>query len=373
MPPKTSTALPPALPPVHSAPPEAKPTPPPSTSQAAGAPPASGDHVARPPNAGVLLMQSALADGGGAHIHKPKGDKSTSTAKTATSGKASATDLAQFDTKIAAIRNHPAYTALSADGKKTTEDIITTARTKSNPIYYADKLKLLFDTPDAPPTTVASSNSQQVSDSIKASKTRLQNPVAKANITKEEKITADKARVWTTLSGVGATYKVDRSDVENVVVKMKVQLTGNAKDVANTKALEDDIEKKAAAHGYTLDIEFVDHGGADVFTVKADPTKWTTSGNWVGSTFDIAHEAHHLLNLDDRYDYIESHADNAEMDMETRLHWFNVQAKKPFDANGKHSIMGDGAKPLHDDVCNVTQTADQAQCVKDRTAAHGGR
>lgn len=317
-------------------------------------------------------MQSALAAGDG-HIHKPKGDKSTSTAKTAASGKASAADLAQFDTKIAAIRNHPAYKALSADGKKTTEDIITTARTKSNPIYYADKLKLLFDTPDAPPTTVASSNSQQVSDSIKASKTRLQNPVAKANITKEEKITADKARVWTTLSGVGATYKVDRSDVKNVVVKMKVQLTGNAKDVANTKALEDDIEKKAAAHGYTLDIEFVDHGGADVFTVKADPTKWTTSGNWVGSTFDIAHEAHHLLNLDDRYDYIESHADNAEMGMETRLHWFNVQAKKPFDANGKHSIMGDGAKPLHDDVCNVTQAADQAQCVKDRTAAHGGR
>lgn len=372
MPPKTSTAaLPPALPP-PAPPPDTSAAPPPETSSAQSLPPTNGDQVVRTTNPGVALMQAEFTDAFAEHEHhKPKGDSAKSGATTATTG-ATAAELATFDTKVAAIRNHAAYKALPAGDKKVAEEIIATARTKANPNYYADKLKLLFDTPDAPPTTVSSSNSQQVTASLEASKVRLKNPAAKANLDQEEKITADKARTWTTLQGDGAKYYVDRSDVKNVVVKMKVQVTGDAKDVANTKALEDDIEKKAAAHGYTLDIEFVDHGGADVFTVDAKPEEWTTSGNWVGSTFDIAHEAHHLLGLDDRYDYIESHADNAEMKMGDRLHWFNVQSKKPFDANGKHSIMGDGSKPLHDDVCKVAQTVDESKCIADRTAAHGG-
>jgi hypothetical protein len=250
---------------------------------------------------------------------------------------------------------------------------MTTARGKDNRQYYADKLELLFNTPDAPPAAVSANNAADVQVSIDESKARMKTPDAKANLDKEEKLTADKARTWTTVSGEGATYQVDRSDVNNVVVKMKVHVTGNATDVANTKALEDDIEKKAATHGYTLDIEFVNHDGPDVFTVGANPAEWTTAGNWVGSTFDIAHEAHHLLGLDDRYDYIESHAGNADMKMEDRLHWFNVQIKKPYDANGQYSIMGDGSKPLHDDVCKVAQVPDEKACVDSRTKTHGGR
>lgn len=336
----------------------------------AAAPP-TGDHVAKATDGGVLALQAELSGHG--HVHPPKGDSAGKTSSAASTAKPTAAELAKFDAKVAEIRKHPAYKKLSADAKKTTEEIITTARTKPNATYYADKLKLLFDTPDAPPTTVSASNTAQVDSSLKASKARLADPKAKADVGKEEAISGDKARTWTKVSGDGAKYYVDRSDPKNVVVKMKVQLTGDAKAVAATKALEDDIEKKAATHGYTLDIEFVNHGGDDVFTVGADPTKWTTAGNWVGSTFDIAHEAHHLLGLDDRYDYIESHADNDQMKMEDRLHWFNVQVKKPYDPNGKHSIMGDGSKPLHDDVCKVTQLPDQKKCVEDRTTAHGGR
>lgn len=380
MPPKTSSATTTNLPPQVNTPPDAPPPKaPPATESGAATPPKGGDHLAKPTDAGVLAFQSALSGHGHAHhhAHKPKGDSAKpkgDAAKTSSAAtKPTAAELASFDAKIKQIRQHSAYKALSADGKKTTEEIIKTARTKPNATYYADKLKLLFDTPDAPPTKVATSNQQQVQDSLKASKARLSTPAAKANVGKEEAITADKSRTWTKLQGDGAKYYVDRSDKKNIVVKMKVQVTGDAKSVAATKALEDDIEKEAAALGYTLDIEFVNHGGDDVFTVGADAKKWTTATNWVGSTFDIAHEAHHLLGLDDRYDYIESHADNAEMKMETRLHWFNVQVKKPFDANGKYSMMGDGAKPLHDDVCKVAQVADEKACIDTRKKAHGGR
>lgn len=368
MPPKTSASPPPpsvTIAPPPPAPPEAAPPP-------QAAPPPGADHVAAPPDAGLLRLQSELADGH-AHAHRPKGDGAGSGTGRAGAKAPTRAELIQFDAKVVGIRNHPAYKALPADAKATTEQIIQTARTKPNATYYADKLRLLFDTPDAPPATVSQANTAQVQGSLQASKARLANPKAKADVGKEEAISGDAGRTWTRLQGDGAKYYVDRSDPKDIVVKMKVQLTGDAKAVAATKALEDDIEKKAAAHGYTLDIEFVNHGGDDVFTVGADPTQWTTAGNWVGSTFDIAHEAHHLLGLDDRYDYIESHADNAQMKMEDRLHWFNVQIKKPFDPDGKYSIMGDGSKPLHDDVCNVAQMPNHGQCVSDRKSALGGR
>jgi len=357
------------------------PPPPPGAGQAApppadAPPPPEGDYVDRSANAGVDMLFAELAD---APPLPPKPDRPSgdADAKKAHGGLAAAAaraaDLARFDARVATLKQHPAYKALSADGKKTADEIMNTARGKDNRQYYADKLELLFNTPDAPPAAVSANNAADVQVSLQESKDRMKTADAKANLDKEEKISGDAARKWTTVSGDGATYQVDRSDVNNVVVKMKVHVTGKAADVANTKALEDDIEKKAATHGYTLDIEFVDHDGADVFTVGANPEEWTTSGNWVGSTFDIAHEAHHLLGLDDRYDYIESHADNADMDMETRLHWFNVQIKKPYDVNGKFSIMGDGSKPLHDDVCKVAQVPDEKACVDTRTTTHGGK
>ena len=338
--------------------------------------PPQGDYVDRSTDAGVELMFSERSDAAPLppKADKPSGDKPSG--DKAVGGMAGAiaraADLAKLDARVATLKQHPAYKALPADAKKTADEIMTTARGKDNRQYYADKLELLFNTPDAPPAAVSANNAADVQVSIDESKARMKTPEAKANVGLEEKITADKARTWTTVTGEGATYQVDRSDLNNVVVKMKVHVTGAAKDVANTKALEDDIEKKAATHGYTLDIEFVNHDGADVFTVGANPAEWTTAGNWVGSTFDIAHEAHHLLGLDDRYDYIESHAGNADMKMEDRLHWFNVQIKKPYDPNGKFSIMGDGSKPLNDDVCKVAQVADEKACVDTRTKAHGG-
>ena len=88
---------------------------------------------------------------------------------------------------------------------------------------------------------------------------------------------------------------------------------------------------------------------------------WTNSGNWMGGTLDaLVHELHHNVGLDDRYNYIRSHARNEGMTIENRLHWFKVQVlKKPKDPGGvadpdmTTSIMGYGEKLTDDDVCRA--------------------
>ena len=105
------------------------------------------------------------------------------------------------------------------------------------------------------------------------------------------------------------------------------------------------------------------------FDVGVNPDEWTTSGNWVGDVVSIAHEAHHLLGLDDRYDYIESHAENEDLAIGDRLYWFREQMSRPYDPEGANSMMNDSSLSLlDDDVCNVAGL-DVDQCVAARQAA----
>ena len=123
----------------------------------------------------------------------------------------------------------------------------------------------------------------------------------------------------------------------------------------------------------------MDKSAKDVFTVGVDATQWITAGNWVGGAAGLAHELHHLLGLDDRYDYIEAHAANPKMDVPDRLHWFRVQMGKAPDPEGESSIMGKGKHPLDDDVCRVagldlaTCTAARGERARQVAAAHAAR
>jgi hypothetical protein len=116
-----------------------------------------------------------------------------------------------------------------------------------------------------------------------------------------------------------------------------------------------------------LDVVFETRSGADLFDVDVEPAEWTTSRNWVGPPEEIAHEAHHLLGLDDRYDYIETHADNADLAISDRLYWFRQQMDRPLDPQGARSMMGAGSSLLDDDVCNVAGL-DAAGCTAARRA-----
>ena len=211
-------------------------------------------------------------------------------------------------------------------------------------------------------------------DAAKQEQDRLGDPGWAAFVDVEEQATRNKRRQWRTVKGMaGYEYRIDDSDPARVYVHMKVypraKGAGTAEDVKRTVSLEDGIETAALEQGYLLDVEFVKHYGRDVFPVGVDPSKWITAGNWVGPTRALAHEAHHLLNLEDRYDYLH-HAENEAMSVETRLHWFREQMVRGQDPLREQSIMGSKKEGLalnEQDVCALVGS-DYRECLIKRFA-----
>lgn len=329
--------------------------------------------AAPPPAAPHDQTQRMSANPGAAQLEAPSrlpasGDLRHAPARSAPRSEAQqAAQEQRFQVIAEGIREHRVYQTLDPESRAVADQILAKAKHKEDPVYYGEKLRLLFDTPEAAEEEVAVHNIESAQAGAEATQERLATPEGRKNEGQEEAVSRDRSRRWTGIQGDGAKFAIDRSDPSNIVVKMKVHLTGKRDDVASIKAMEDDIEKQASTRGYTFDLEFSKRSGPDVFEAGVNPGDWTTSHNWIGSSYEIAHEAHHRLGLDDRYDYIESHADNAEMKIPDRLHWFNVQIDKPRDPQGVDSLMGDGSSLLHDDVCNVAQLP--TSCVDERNKA----
>ena len=137
----------------------------------------------------------------------------------------------------------------------------------------------------------------------------------------------------------------------------------------------------------------VDHGGRDVFTVGVDPSQWTHAENWAGgrrkdpdgakrtpseerefAALTIAHEAHHLLLLEDRYDYITRHAENPDIGMTDRLKLFREQMVRPLDPLADESLMkgSQATNPVmnDEDICYVASDdrGDYEACFSARFA-----
>jgi hypothetical protein len=192
---------------------------------------------------------------------------------------------------------------------------------------------------------------------------------ARAIVEAQEEVAATFDRTWVTLENKewGKTFQVDRSDPKNIVVKVKVRVNATEQMRKKVHALEDAIEKHLRIPGFTVDLVFTNGTGKDVFEVNADPTGWTTASNWVGTAEALAHELLHVLGLDDEYDYIESHATNANMALGTRLHWFTVEMKRSRPADGHLGVMSyHGNKPLDRHACEVAKLEVDA-CVQART------
>lgn len=288
----------------------------------------------------------------------------------------------RFEARAWAIRQLPSYQKLKAEEKALAEHIIDGARGSACPNYYIDKLYALFNTTEQNDDEQVAQGAAEIQTAKKAETARVAEVKkqmaagkVKEDTTKsEEKIAGDPARVWTERVGEGGKmFYVDARDASNIVVRIRVRLTafgrGTAADVQGIKALEDGIEKAASTRGYTFDIQFVETSGPDVFEANVDTSDWTTSGNWVGDVKTMAHEAHHLLGLADRYNYIESHAENAGMEIGTRLYWFREQMVRGQDSRSRQTMMADHtAYPFDDlDVCAVaSEKADFARCVHTR-------
>jgi hypothetical protein len=164
-----------------------------------------------------------------------------------------------------------------------------------------------------------------------------------------------------------ATFRMDRSDVNNIVVQVKIRITGDPTIVGNIQAQEDGIEKAAQQMGYILDVIFVNNTGPDVFQVTANPALAVDAGNWGAYSPDpsaYTHEIHHLIGLEDRYDYT-IHAYNAQYTIPQRLGYFQQQVSRPMDPHVDESLMGAGTQLLDDDICRVTQS-NFATCMATR-------
>lgn len=266
----------------------------------------------------------------------------------------------EFEQEVDAIVALDAYRGLNARARAIANHIIDGARGSACPMFYITELRALLDTPDNPPEQTAAELRQESVEAAEAERTRLQDPAGAALVGVEEAATASPARRWRSATGEGGTrYRIDDRDPANVYVHMRVRLrargSGTAEDVARTASLEDAIETIAATRGYVLDIEFVRRGGRDVFDVGVDPSEWTTSRNWVGDAEGIAHEAHHLLGLEDRYDYL-THARNPDLGVEDRLYWFREQMVRAPDVMSEHSMMRDHSQGTlnEEDVCALT-------------------
>ncbi len=258
------------------------------------------------------------------------------------------------------IKATPAYTALA--DKTVADGIITEAKKKAGCLYYAGKLKQLFDTPEKAAADVVIENNAVTVEAVKQEKVRVAKPEAAKNLDLEKKAAdAVPAANWKSIKGKfgGGTYQVDSTNPANIIVRAKVFLkptgSGTAADVANIKQMHDGIEKALSTKGFTVSIDFVDVPDANTFTANVHQEGWTDAENWSAATpKTLAHEFLHMLAFEiDRYNYIESHAQNQLMKIPDRLHWFAVQLTKPPGFDNDLSIMSSGEHPLDDDACRV--------------------
>ena len=276
----------------------------------------------------------------------------------------------------------PAYAGLKSQSKSRVKTIIKKAQKKplgekiGQRNYYLIKLKTAITTPFKGQDTgneeygcsleADKENREEVEKFLKIEGKYWSN-IGFENV--EEEIVAGGKRKVMREGQDGKIFYVDRSDAKNIRVLIKVKLNGNPDEIVKIKALEDAIEREASTTGYTLDIEFVDKSGFDVFEFSVSFCEWANSGNWASGPVSLSHEVHHALGLDDRYDYIESHAHNPMMNVPMRLVWFEVQMDKTMTTRDDYSKMSSSENPmLSEDVCSVAfgSKANRDKCIEAR-------
>ncbi|ABW13205.1 hypothetical protein Franean1_3812 [Parafrankia sp. EAN1pec] len=278
---------------------------------------------------------------------------------------------------ITAIRATAAFKTLEPDPLALAEEIIAESRKEPTTfVYHMTKLKLLFDTKEKSADVISAETQASTASAVSTEQKRLAKPAEAKQTQLEEKASGSPRRKWVAIPGnYGGVYYVDRTSLTDIVVKARVFLkpagTGTAKDVKQIRGMEDGIEKAASTKGYLVDLVFVESAAPDKFgnppfTVEVNPKVWENATNWSGGDpAGFAHELHHLLAFKlDRYDYIETHADNESMEIADRLHWFREELKKPAGYNSADSIMSNpiAPHPNGDDVCRVAGL-DPATCV----------
>lgn len=248
--------------------------------------------------------------------------------------------------------------------------------------YYLSKLQDLLNTPEASPEETRRMIVEHTEDGLEKAIEQTVKGADKAGetiakyTTREEWYEAtNSSRHWVkrcpTFWGriVGPCFQLVRDDVNDMLVHINIHLTGDQKQIEAIKAVEDNIEKHLSVPGFSVNVEFVERKGRDVFEIEIDPTKWPSSENWSGGSYLVyAHELGHVaFGLDDEYDRIKAHATNRYLPVLDRLELFLYQMSHPQPEDADQGIMSDPRKqllPRH--ICYLAGL-NVAECVKART------
>jgi hypothetical protein len=277
---------------------------------------------------------------------------------------------------------NPIYLKLTNESKATVLRIIAQSKTKDigdakgQRNYYLKKLEIAITTPfNGTETGKAeygcSSDADKKNRETVKEALKIEEHWGGAYSDVDEKQVATGTNKVNRRGQGGKLFTVDRSDPRNIRAKIKIKLNGKPDEVSSIKKLEDAIERAVSidTKGYYLDIEFVNTRGLDVFEFTVNFCEWPNSGNWASSPVTLSHEVHHALGLDDRYDYIESHAHNSQMNVPMRLVWFDKQMMKSSGPRDSFSKMDTSSNPLlAEDVCAVafSDGPERTKCIEAR-------
>jgi hypothetical protein len=176
-------------------------------------------------------------------------------------------------------------------------------------------------------------------------------------------------KIYRPSAGSAVLYIVN-DDPNDILVHINIAIRSSDENKYDIYFLEDAVEKHLSSEGFSVNIEFVERSGDDVFEIESDPSEWPTSGNLTGGHTIIAHEVMHLMGLADEYDRIKVHATNPYLNMENRLYQFLLQLRSDIPPDAEYGIMCyHNLKPLQRHICEAVNLG--KDCVKEREKRYG--
>lgn len=280
--------------------------------------------------------------------------------------------------EVALIQSHVAYDDLSAEELSVIKDIMRFAVKSPRKEYYFNRLDGLLSTVSVSQENTEKRSVAAIEKSVLGVSTVRRAIATKSPGALEKYLSREETKErlhqgkWERYrpSWMGPYFYVSREKYIDILVHIRVALSGPGAIMDKIESLEDAAEKHLSIDGFSVNLEFVKHSANDVFDVTINVGSWASSHNWSGGHKTIAHELLHLMGLPDEYDRLEAHYNNRYMSRIKRLYQFRAQLGEEAPADAKDGIMCySGREPLERHVCAAVGLDND--CTEERTKRFG--